>query len=114
MQVVNCVGLMNYKFFLQFLLYTFVATVVAIVCLIQPMLTFFSGNPGSRCVHMNSQRIMCLVVLVVVVVIGTWPATNRSCHLDMYSYSSAEVVVVSDCAPAILPPCSSTAALLEG
>ena len=87
-------GLMNYKFFLQFLLYTFVATVVAIVCLIQPMLTFFSGNPGGRCVHMNGQRIMCLVVSVVEV-IGTWPATNRSCHFDMYSYSSAEVVVVS-------------------
>lgn len=45
-QVVNCVGLVNYKFFLQFLLYTFAATVLAIACLIQPMLTFFSGNPG--------------------------------------------------------------------
>jgi hypothetical protein len=48
LQVVNCVGLMNYKFFLQFLIYTFVATSVAIACLIQPMLTFFSGNPGGR------------------------------------------------------------------
>lgn len=48
LQVVNCVGLMNYKFFLQFLLYTCVATVVAIACLIQPMLTFFSGKPGGR------------------------------------------------------------------
>lgn len=47
-QVVNCVGLMNYKFFLQFLVYTFIATVVAIACLLQPMLTFFSGKPGGR------------------------------------------------------------------
>lgn len=39
---------MNYKFFLQFLLYTCVATVVAIACLIQPMLVFFSGKPGGR------------------------------------------------------------------
>lgn len=46
-QVVNCVGLVNYKFFLQFLLYTFVATLVAIACLIQPMLVFFSGTPAA-------------------------------------------------------------------
>jgi hypothetical protein len=36
---------MNYKFFLQFLVYTFVATLVAIASLIQPMLVFFSGTP---------------------------------------------------------------------
>jgi palmitoyltransferase len=46
-QVVNCVGLVNYKFFLQFLVYTFVATLVAIACLIQPMLVFFSGTPAA-------------------------------------------------------------------
>jgi hypothetical protein len=39
---------MNYKFFLQFLVYTFIATVVAIACLLQPMLTFFSGRPAGR------------------------------------------------------------------
>lgn len=47
-QVVNCVGLINYKFFIQFLLYTFIATLVAIACLIRPMLVFFSGTPGGR------------------------------------------------------------------
>eukprot|EP00882_Tetradesmus_deserticola_P013688 GHRQ01014535.1.p3 GENE.GHRQ01014535.1~~GHRQ01014535.1.p3 ORF type:complete len:225 (+),score=84.59 GHRQ01014535.1:596-1270(+) len=46
--VVNCVGLLNYKFFLQFLAYTFVASVMAIACLIKPMLTFFQGTVGSR------------------------------------------------------------------
>jgi palmitoyltransferase len=44
---VNCVGLLNYKFFLQFLAYTFVASVMAIACLIKPMLTFFQGTVGS-------------------------------------------------------------------
>ncbi|KAF6251506.1 DHHC palmitoyltransferase-domain-containing protein [Scenedesmus sp. NREL 46B-D3] len=45
--VVNCVGLLNYKFFLQFLAYTFVASVMAIACLVKPMLTFFQGTVGS-------------------------------------------------------------------
>jgi hypothetical protein len=48
--VVNCVGLLNYKAFLLFLAYTFVATLVALAALIQPMLAFFQGTPGSRCV----------------------------------------------------------------
>jgi hypothetical protein len=47
LQVVNCVGLLNYKFFLQFLAYTFIASVMAIACLIKPMLTFFQGTVAS-------------------------------------------------------------------
>ena len=46
-QVVNCVGLLNYKAFLQFLGYTFVAAVMAIACLIKPMLSFFQGTVAS-------------------------------------------------------------------
>eukprot|EP00879_Flechtneria_rotunda_P021321 GHRR01022471.1.p1 GENE.GHRR01022471.1~~GHRR01022471.1.p1 ORF type:complete len:240 (+),score=51.03 GHRR01022471.1:886-1605(+) len=45
--VVNCVGLLNYRFFLQFLVYTFIASMMAIACLIKPMLTFFQGTPAS-------------------------------------------------------------------
>jgi hypothetical protein len=47
LQVVNCVGLLNYKFFLQFLTYTFIASVMAIACLVKPMLTFFQGTVAS-------------------------------------------------------------------
>jgi hypothetical protein len=47
LQVVNCVGLLNYKFFLQFLAYTFIASVMAIACLVKPMLTFFQGTVAS-------------------------------------------------------------------
>jgi len=40
LQIVNCVGLLNYKFFLLFLFYTFLGSAFAIACLVKPMLTF--------------------------------------------------------------------------
>jgi palmitoyltransferase len=42
--VVNTVGLLNYKFFVQFMAYTFLACLVALVVLIQPMIEFFKGQ----------------------------------------------------------------------
>jgi palmitoyltransferase len=43
--VVNCVGLLNYKFFIQFMVYTFLASLLALVGLIKPMLEFFGPRP---------------------------------------------------------------------
>lgn len=42
--VVNCVGLMNYKFFLLFLFYTALACLLAMALLIKPTIDFFNGN----------------------------------------------------------------------
>ncbi|KAF8068356.1 PAT13 [Scenedesmus sp. PABB004] len=42
--VVNCVGLLNYKFFLQFLAFTFAGSAVAIAALVRPMLAFFGAG----------------------------------------------------------------------
>jgi len=45
--VVNCVGLLNYKFFLQFLWWTLVASAMAVCLLIKPMVGFLSGHPDA-------------------------------------------------------------------
>lgn len=42
--VVNCVGLLNYKFFLLFLFYTFMACLVSILVLIKPLISFFTDK----------------------------------------------------------------------
>jgi palmitoyltransferase len=42
--VVNTVGLLNYKYFVQFMAYTFLACLVALVVLIHPMIEFFKGQ----------------------------------------------------------------------
>mmetsp|Transcript_4992 Transcript_4992/g.10770 ORF Transcript_4992/g.10770 Transcript_4992/m.10770 type:complete len:305 (+) Transcript_4992:137-1051(+) len=39
--VVNCVGLLNYKFFLLFLFYTFLGSLSTVVLLLKPMIDFF-------------------------------------------------------------------------
>lgn len=41
--LVNCVGLLNYKFFLLFLLYSFVACLAVSALLIKPLIDFFSN-----------------------------------------------------------------------
>jgi hypothetical protein len=47
--IVNCVGLLNYKFFLQFLLYTCLASFTGVLLLIQPMIAFFTRpSPSAR------------------------------------------------------------------
>jgi palmitoyltransferase len=43
-QVVNCVGLLNYKFFVQFMLYTLAASILAVALLVKPVIDFFSGR----------------------------------------------------------------------
>ncbi|XP_008776787.1 probable protein S-acyltransferase 14 [Phoenix dactylifera] len=50
--VVNCVGALNYKFFLLFLFYTFLETTLVTLLLLQNFITFFSdaeipGTPGT-------------------------------------------------------------------
>ncbi|GBF99728.1 S-acyltransferase-like [Raphidocelis subcapitata] len=42
--VVNCVGLLNYKFFLQFLAYTLLASLLAVALLVKPVVDFFAGR----------------------------------------------------------------------
>lgn len=46
-QVVNCVGLLNYKFFLQFLAYTLLAAALAVALMFKPMLDFLGGRDMS-------------------------------------------------------------------
>jgi DHHC palmitoyltransferase len=49
--VVNCVGLLNYKFFLQFLAYGCVASAAAVALLARPMVVFFTvPQPPAGCV----------------------------------------------------------------
>ncbi|KAL6128917.1 hypothetical protein ACLB2K_072270 [Fragaria x ananassa] len=50
--VVNCVGALNYKYFLLFLFYTFLETTVVTLCLLPHFIAFFSegeipGTPGT-------------------------------------------------------------------
>lgn len=48
--VVNTVGLLNYKAFLLFMAYAFLASLVATAALVRPMLGFFTHmTPSSRC-----------------------------------------------------------------
>jgi len=42
--VVNCVGLLNYKFFLLFLVYTLLASLMAVCVLAKPVIDFFNGK----------------------------------------------------------------------
>jgi hypothetical protein len=39
------VGLLNYKFFLQFMAYTMLASGMAVAVCIKPMIDFLSGKP---------------------------------------------------------------------
>ncbi len=41
--VVNCVGLLNYKAFLLFMFYTFLASLMATGLLIKPTIEFFTS-----------------------------------------------------------------------
>jgi palmitoyltransferase len=45
--VVNCVGLLNYKFFLQFLAYGLLGSATAVALMIQPMVDFLKGSPDA-------------------------------------------------------------------
>lgn len=46
--IVNCVGLLNYKFFMLFLFYSFLSSLVAIAVLMKPTVDFFvSHTPGT-------------------------------------------------------------------
>ncbi|MCL7035594.1 hypothetical protein MKW94_009928 [Papaver nudicaule] len=50
--VVNCVGALNYKYFLLFLFYTFLETAMVTLCLLPSFIAFFSdgeipGTPGT-------------------------------------------------------------------
>jgi hypothetical protein len=42
--VVNCVGLLNYKHFLLFLFYTFLASLTSLLLLLKPMIEFFTAE----------------------------------------------------------------------
>ena len=46
--VANTVGLLNYKFFLLFLLYTFVASTIAVALLVSQFAELFGGTPRPR------------------------------------------------------------------
>jgi len=74
--VVNCVGAYNYKFFLQFLAYTFLATVLDSILLLSNFIDFFkdveesqaSGSTGADAVVDSSEGTQLAVVFVTFIV----------------------------------------------
>lgn len=57
-QVVNCVGLLNYKFFLQFILYALAASGLAAALMAKPMVDFLGGRVEAMgCAHTPPGRV---------------------------------------------------------
>ena len=54
--VANTVGLLNYKFFLLFLVYTFIACTIAVAMLVSQFAEMFGGKPSSRHHHYQPSR----------------------------------------------------------
>ena len=62
--VANCVGVYNYKFFLLFLFYTFVATVFDALALLPDFLHFFRAASGGPEAHAATVALVLLTVVL--------------------------------------------------
>ncbi|XP_076921323.1 putative protein S-acyltransferase 12 [Bidens hawaiensis] len=77
--VVNCVGARNYKFFLLFLLYTFLATTLDTIVLLPSFLKFFKEAAG----HSTSARDLALTFLTFVLNVAF--ALSLLCFIIMHA-----------------------------
>jgi hypothetical protein len=62
--VANCVGVYNYKFFLLFLFYTFLATVFDALALLPDFVHFFRGGSGGPGAHAATVALVFLTVVL--------------------------------------------------
>lgn len=72
--VVNCIGLLNYKFFILFLVYSWIGCVLSVFILLSSLIDSFTDDDSDGYAHFKDARfeIACLQVdsFVLIVCVG--------------------------------------------